>query len=126
MQPALAWAERILRALIGGGFLFALALNFANVVMRYAFHAPIYWAEEAMIFTFIWCVFLGGAVVTLSGEHLRVEFLEWALSPRLRQILRFVIHVVSAAVMLFVFWRAWSLVGMLVRLQQKSTMQPVA
>ncbi len=105
---------------IGAGFLFALALNFSNVIMRYVFLAPIYWAEEVMIFTFVWCVFLGAAAVTLSGDHLRVEFLQWMLPPRSRKILASAIHLVAAILMAFVTWRAFTLFEMIARLQQKS------
>jgi C4-dicarboxylate transporter DctQ subunit len=106
--------------LIGCGFLFALALNFANVVLRYAFGASIYWAEEVMIFTFVWCVFLGAAIVALRSDHLRVELLEWILPAGARRALDIVIHMVVAAVMAFVAWRASSLVELVLRLQQKS------
>lgn len=109
-----------LSALIGCGFLLALALNFANVVLRYAFHAPIYWAEEVMIFTFVWCVFLGAAVVALRGDHLRVELLDWALPAGARRVLGILIHLVAAAVMAFVAWRASSLLDLVLRLEQKS------
>jgi TRAP-type C4-dicarboxylate transport system permease small subunit len=120
LPRALDLVQRAIRVVIGAGFLFALGLNFANVVMRYIFHAPIYWAEEVMIFTFVWCVFLGAAVVTLTSDHLRVEFLEWALPPLMRRALAVVIHVTAGLVMSFVAWRASTLVELIMRLQQTS------
>jgi hypothetical protein len=68
MRMALNALERVIAVVIGCGFLFALALNFSNVVGRYVFHAPIFWAEEAMIYTFVWCVFLGAVFVALRGK----------------------------------------------------------
>jgi TRAP-type C4-dicarboxylate transport system permease small subunit len=120
LPRALDLVQRAIRVVIGAGFLFALGLNFANVVMRYIFHAPIYWAEEVMIFTFVWCVFLGAAVVTLTSDHLRVEFLEWALPSSMRCALAVVIHVTAGLVMSFVAWRASTLVELIMRLQQTS------
>jgi C4-dicarboxylate transporter DctQ subunit len=73
-----------------------------------------------MIFTFVWCVFLGAAHVTLSSDHLRVEFLEWALPAPLRRALSIFIHLTAAAVMSFVAWRASTLVELIMRLEQKS------
>jgi TRAP-type C4-dicarboxylate transport system permease small subunit len=119
-RAALSVLQAALSALIGGGLLFALTLNFANVVLRYAFRAPIYWAEEVMIFTFVWCVFLGAAVVALRGDHLRVELFEWILPVGVRRALGVFIHLVAAAVMTFVAWRASSLLELVLRLQQKS------
>jgi TRAP-type C4-dicarboxylate transport system permease small subunit len=120
LPRALDLVQRAIRVVIGVGFLFALGLNFTNVVMRYIFHAPIYWAEEVMIFTFVWCVFLGAAVVTLTSDHLRVEFLEWALPSSMRRALAVVIHVTAGLVMSFVAWRASTLVELIMRLQQTS------
>jgi TRAP-type transport system small permease protein len=119
-RPALNFLQAILGTIIGCGFLFALALNFANVILRYLFFAPIYWAEEVMIFTFVWCVFLGAAVVAIRGEHLRVELLIWILPSRVLRILGIIIQAVSAAVMAFVAWRASTLVELVWRLQQTS------
>jgi TRAP-type transport system small permease protein len=119
-RAVLSVLQVALSALIGGGLLFALALNFANVILRYAFRAPIYWAEEVMIFTFVWCVFLGAAVVALRGDHLRVELFEWILPAGARRVLGVFIHLVAAVVMTFVAWRASSLLELVLRLQQKS------
>src|SRR5580692_4426614 len=61
---------RLVRALVAvigvlsGVLLVAsVALNFANVVGRYFFNASIPWAEEAMLFLMVGCVFLGNGVV---------------------------------------------------------------
>ena len=56
-------------------------INFANVVGRYCFAAPIPWAEEAMIFLMIAGVFLGASAVTLKGAHIRMDILE-QMMPR--------------------------------------------
>jgi TRAP-type transport system small permease protein len=111
--------------MMGCGFLFALGLNFLNVILRYTFHAPIYWAEEVMIFTFVWCVFLGAAVVALGGDHLRVGLLEWILPTGVKRTLSIVIQLVTAVVMAFVAWRAAVVVELVLRLQQKSIIAEV-
>lgn len=120
MRLALNALERLIAVVIGCGFLFALALNFSNVVGRYVFLAPIYWAEEAMIFTFVWCVFLGAALVALRGNHLRVELLEWVLPAGAQRALAILSHLVTIVLMAFVAWRAWALVGLVHRVQQTS------
>jgi TRAP-type C4-dicarboxylate transport system permease small subunit len=120
MRIALNALERLIAVVIGCAFLFALALNFSNVVGRYVFHAPIFWAEEAMIYTFVWCVFLGAALVALRGNHLRVELLEWVLPERTRRALAILSHLVTIVLMTFVAWRAWILVALVQRVQQTS------
>ena len=44
------------RAAIGLILLLAIAINFANIVGRYAFLAPLPWAEEVLSFLVIWGV----------------------------------------------------------------------
>ena len=51
----------------------SVGLNFANVIGRYFFNTSIYWAEEAMLFLMVGCVFLGNGVVAWSGRQLRMD-----------------------------------------------------
>jgi TRAP-type C4-dicarboxylate transport system permease small subunit len=48
---------------------------FGNVVLRYAFNAPIAWGDEVMQFAFIWLVFIGAVAAMKSGSHFSVTFL---------------------------------------------------
>lgn len=73
---------RLARTTAGALFLAAIALNFANIIGRYVFHKPIFWAEEIIVFGFVWCILLGAALVCREGEHLRVEIVEIFLSRR--------------------------------------------
>ena len=77
MTEKLLRLVRALVAVIGvlsGVLLVAsVALNFANVVGRYFFNASIPWAEEAMLFLMVGCVFLGNGVVAWSGRQIRMD-----------------------------------------------------
>jgi TRAP-type C4-dicarboxylate transport system permease small subunit len=48
---------------------------FVNVVLRYAFNAPIAWGDEVMQFAFIWFVFIGAVAAMKSGSHFSVTLL---------------------------------------------------
>jgi TRAP-type C4-dicarboxylate transport system permease small subunit len=52
-----------IQALTAVLLLVAVALNFANIVGRYVFSAPIASAEEVMLFLLVGIVFLGNSVV---------------------------------------------------------------
>lgn len=52
-----------------------VALNFINVIARYFFNAPIFWAEEVLVYAMIWAVFLALPTVTFKNEHLRMDLL---------------------------------------------------
>ena len=54
-------------------FLAAAFINIGNVVGRYVFSAPIFWAEEVMVFMVIWAVFLSAISITFSGSHLSMD-----------------------------------------------------
>ena len=53
--------------------LIAIALNFANIIGRYVFAAPIASAEEVMLFLFVGAVFLGNSVVGWEGRQIRMD-----------------------------------------------------
>ena len=63
------------RALIATLILVGVAINFANVISRYLFNFALFWAEEAMVFIIVWCVFIGAIAVTWARpmmQHARV------------------------------------------------------
>ena len=62
--------------------LVAVALNFANIVGRYVFSAPIASAEEVMLFLLVGIVFLGNSVVGYEGKQLRMDVVLQALPAR--------------------------------------------
>lgn len=92
---------RIPSVLAGICMLGGIGVNFANVVGRYFFGAPIFWAEEAMIFLVIWAVFLGFVAVTAKGEHLKMDLLAQRLPSRAQAVLNRLGLLLGVAVMLF-------------------------
>ena len=52
----------------------AIAINFANVVGRYLFSAPIAWAEEGLIDILVWGVFIAAGSISYAGNHLSMDF----------------------------------------------------
>ena len=61
---------------IAGGLFFAgVAINIFNVVARYVFASPVFWAEEILVFIVIWTVFLVAGTVTYRGAHLNMDLI---------------------------------------------------
>jgi TRAP-type C4-dicarboxylate transport system permease small subunit len=83
------------RLLLGTLMLTAVAINFANVVGRYVFASPIFWAEEAMVFLQIWTVLMGAALITHAGTHLRMDAL-YSVAP---QKMRWTLDLLGTALM---------------------------
>jgi TRAP-type transport system small permease protein len=83
--------DRVARALelaLAIAFLFAVGLNFTNVVGRYVFGRSILWADEVQVFIMIAFTFLGAAVVAWRRQHLRMDVLARMLPPRLQTTLK--------------------------------------
>jgi TRAP-type C4-dicarboxylate transport system permease small subunit len=101
------------RAAIGVIILLAIAINFANIVGRYVFLAPLDWAEEVLIFLVIWGVCLGASAVTYDNRHLNMDLFVAAFPARLRAILEVVKLVALVGFCAFTARNAWTIVAIM-------------
>ena len=110
----------IIRGMAGALLICSVALNFANIVGRYFIHSSIPWAEEAMLFLMIGCVFLGSSAVTWSGRHIRMDIVYRLMPENIRTILDLFSEFVFliTAIVLVVF--AWPVIRQLVAFDQRS------
>jgi TRAP-type C4-dicarboxylate transport system permease small subunit len=72
---------RGIELVLGAALVFAVALNFINVVERYGFDTSIIWSEEVQVYIMIWMAFLGAVVATWRGIHLRMDMLLRRFTP---------------------------------------------
>jgi len=108
------------RMAIGLILLAAIAINFANIVGRYVFLAPLPWAEEVLSFLVIWGVALGASAVTYERRHLAMDLLSDTFSPRLRQVLEMATLIVMIGLCGFSCIQAWNIVAIMARNGQVS------
>jgi TRAP-type C4-dicarboxylate transport system permease small subunit len=114
---ALLWVLRIVAAVL---LVASVLLNFANVIGRYFFSSSIYWAEEAMLFLMVGCVFLGNGVVAWSGRQIRMDVVVGMLPDRVRRTLDvFSELVLIATATIIVVW-TWPVVRDLYAFDQRS------
>jgi TRAP-type transport system small permease protein len=66
---------RIIEVALALAFIFAVVLNFGNVVGRYVFGVSLLGSDEVQIFIMVGMTFLGAAVVTRRNLHLRMDVL---------------------------------------------------
>ena len=118
---------RLVRALVAvigvlsGVLLVAsVALNFANVVGRYFFNASIPWAEEAMLFLMVGCVFLGNGVVAWSGRQIRMDIVVRMLPPKVREALDLFSELVFLITAVTIVIFAWPVIRDLAEFDQRS------
>jgi C4-dicarboxylate transporter DctQ subunit len=108
------------RVAIGLILLFAIAINFANIVGRYVFLAPLPWAEEVLSFLVIWSVGLGASAVTYDRRHLVMDLFSASFPLRLRRILEALILLATAGFCGFACIQAWEIVAVMARNGQVS------
>jgi TRAP-type C4-dicarboxylate transport system permease small subunit len=93
---------RVIELTLALAFIFAVLLNFGNVVGRYLFGVSLLGADEVQIFIMVAMTFLGAAVVTRRDLHLRMDVLVRFLPAPVRVALRVVELLLLAVVAGFV------------------------
>ena len=108
------------RAAIGVIILLAIAINFANIVGRYVFLAPLPWAEEVLVFLVIWGVCLGASAVTYDNRHLDMDLFAGSFPQKLRMVLEGLKLLAMVGFCIFTASNAWTIVALMQRNGQVS------
>ena len=90
------WLTQLEETFIGILLLAITAVIFINVVMRYAFHSSLSWAEEFARYGVIWITFIGGSVCVYRRLHIAVDIWSHKLSARLDRLWLRAVHVFSS------------------------------
>jgi tripartite ATP-independent transporter DctM subunit len=61
-----------------------IAVLFAGVVARYAFHAPLVWTDELASILFLWLAMLGSVIALQRSEHMRLTAVVAGMSASAR------------------------------------------
>jgi TRAP-type C4-dicarboxylate transport system permease small subunit len=110
----------VIRVLAGVLLVCSVALNFANVVGRYVFSTSIPWAEEAMLFLMVGCVFLGNGAVAWSGRQIRMDVIVNMLPAKPREALALFSELVFIATAILIVIFAWPVIRDLAAFDQRS------
>jgi TRAP-type C4-dicarboxylate transport system permease small subunit len=109
-----------LRVASGAMLAASVGINFANIIGRYFLSVSLSWAEEAMLFLMIGCVFLGAAPVGWAGRHIRMDVVISLLPPRARKAFDLLSDLATIATCLALAVFAWPVMTMLAELDQRS------
>jgi TRAP-type C4-dicarboxylate transport system permease small subunit len=113
---------RVIEVLLALAFIFAVLLNFANVVGRYLLGLSLLGADEVQIFIMVAMTFLGAAVVTRRNLHLRMDVLVRFLPAGARTALRIAEQVLLAALAGFVLTQSYFYARQMWRIGRTSDM----
>lgn len=103
---------KIPHVLAGTLFLIAVVINFVNVVGRYVFSTPVFWAEEILIFIIIWIVFLVAGTITYQGAHLNMDLLYNRMPERYRRLVNIGIALTMIVCTAFTAVQSWKVVSL--------------
>jgi TRAP-type C4-dicarboxylate transport system permease small subunit len=106
VDALVTFLERVLAV----GLLFAISLNFINVVGRYLGGYALNGVDEVEIYILIWITFLGAAFVTWRGAHLRMDVIITACPPAVRWIVGLFEMLVMLVIAAFVAWHSFKYV----------------
>jgi len=81
-----------------------------QIVCRFFFTA-LSWSEELSRYLMIWLTFLGASMGVKRGTHIAVTFAVSPLSPRWRQALALLVHVLALYFFLLVAFYGWRLMN---------------
>jgi len=64
-----------------------VVLVFMNVIYRYFLNSAIAWSEEISRFMMIWLSFLGAVIAFIHSEHLGLDLITKAVSPKVSRLM---------------------------------------
>lgn len=120
MRRAWTMTRTALGCVLGLLLIMMVVLNVANAFGRYVFGQAISGSDELLVFSMVWLVFLGAALATGDGRHLRFDLLAAVLPRRLEFLLDAVRNIVGAILAGFICLQSWQALTKLGRIGQKS------
>jgi TRAP-type C4-dicarboxylate transport system permease small subunit len=114
-SPARFIFVKIPHAIAGTLLLAAIAINIANVVGRYVFSAPVFWAEESLIDILVWGVFIAAGSISYAGNHLSMDFFTAKARAPYRAFLGGLIVVLTVTCAAFVVTQSLQIVSLYYR-----------
>jgi C4-dicarboxylate transporter DctQ subunit len=106
---------RIPHVVSGVLFMAAVGINIVNVIGRYVFSFPVFWAEEILTFIVIWIVFLLAGSVTYRGAHINMDLLYSAFSAFWKRVINIAIAVSLIGCSLFTAAQSWKVIALHIR-----------
>jgi C4-dicarboxylate transporter DctQ subunit len=92
-------------AVAGFGLVVMSTMVFAQVVMRYVFHAPMSWSDEIAVYCLVWSVYLSASWCVRERAHIRVMNLIRAFPHPVSLWLTYLSDLIWFATSVFITWQ---------------------
>jgi TRAP-type C4-dicarboxylate transport system permease small subunit len=113
---------RVIEVTLALAFIFAVLLNFANVVGRYLLGISLIGSDEVQIYIMVGMTFLGAAVVTRRNMHLRMDVLVRFFPTFVQVLLRILEQLLLIALAGFVLTQSYFYAQQMLRIGRTSDM----
>ena len=100
-------ADALLGVAASAILLAMMLLTVVDVVARYVFSRPVRGAFEITELLLLSLIFAGLPLASRAGEHVTLDFVDLALPPWGRRLLRRLIDLVCGVILLGLAWRVW-------------------
>jgi len=84
----------------------------AQVIQRYFFSDPIFWAEEISAQLLVFVTLFGLSLLTQAGQLVTIDFLQRALGPRVGQLMLALLGLVFLGLVVFMAKLGWQWVNL--------------
>jgi TRAP-type transport system small permease protein len=102
-----SWLDRALGAAAAVLLGALMLLTTIDVVSRYIFNWPLRGAFEITELLLLSLIFAGLPLASRAGEHVTLDFIDRALTPWGRRLLRRLMDLVCGLILLGLAWRVW-------------------
>lgn len=109
IETALVLVNRAILALASLALVAASLILSYSVVVRFMFHAPTYWQDEAAVFLLVGATFMTAAYVQSLRGHVAIDALAHMLSPGANAVRQIVVDLASFAFCTFFAWKSFTL-----------------
>ncbi|MEZ5649888.1 MAG: TRAP transporter small permease [Burkholderiaceae bacterium] len=109
-----------IKLLLGTFIITSVTVNFASILARYVFQAPIHWAEDVITYLMMWSVFIGAAVVVYDERHLNMDLLYTIFPLKWKAALRIISSVGMVIVLCIVIPQSWEIASMIFTTDQRT------
>jgi TRAP-type C4-dicarboxylate transport system permease small subunit len=120
MAQLITAADRLLKLFLGLLLLAMVLLNLVNAGGRYLLGQAVPGADEILMFSMVWLVFLGALLASAKQRHLGFNLPEHWLPEGAHRLLAVFRHLFIALVTGYVALQSWAVLEKLAKIGQKS------
>lgn len=96
----------------------------AQVILRYFFSAPLFWAEEAAVQLLVFMTLIGLSLLVRSDALIKIDLLSRLLPPKGQKLLSLLFGLLFLGLLGFLAWLGWEWVNRPeVRMEMSATIQ---